>query len=121
MSAWAAEYGADPSQAQMSRLSLGDKGHAPSAWVSEYLGSAGPAASPSGLGSQWAEQYTIGRPQSEQWAEEYASSTGQVICESHHSHVWLFYLPLKRSRLSMSKLVIACLCGIAGATGVFDS
>ncbi|CAL8467992.1 g7530 [Coccomyxa elongata] len=77
MSAWAEEYEAGPSQAQMSHLSLGDSSHRPSAWAAEYLGGAGPAASPSGLGSQWAEQYTNARPQSEQWADDYVSSTGQ--------------------------------------------
>ncbi|BDA42325.1 probable peroxisomal targeting signal 1 receptor [Coccomyxa sp. Obi] len=81
MSAWAEEYGAGPSQGQMSNLSLRDNlrnnGHATSAWATEYLGGAGLAASPSGLDSQWAEQYTNARPQSERWADEYATSSGQ--------------------------------------------
>ena len=82
MSAWAEEHGVGPSQAQMSNLSLGANGQTPSSWVSDYLGRADPVASPSGLGSQWAEQYTNARPQSERWADEYASSTGQVLCRA---------------------------------------
>lgn len=106
MSAWAEEYKAGPSQAQMSHLSLGDSGHRPSAWAAEYLGSAGPAARPSGLGSQWAEQYTNARPQSKQWADEYVSSTAQVPYVPKPTPQYTAIQPaFARSRLSMWKHV----------------
>jgi len=83
-SAWAEEYQAGPSQPSMARLSSRDSSyHAPTPWTAEFLGTRGSAGQPpdssrAAPGSQWAQQFLEARPKSEQWAEEFASSSAQV-------------------------------------------